>query len=86
MLSLSPGADIKRMIHYKPDGKDFLLVNGNKRFNRALYGGNTAFRVDAGAATVLDLPLNSSKELKSLRLKAIPNDVVIGLMSVTLVR
>src|SRR5436853_2427498 len=42
---------IQREIHYKPDGKDFLLVNGHKRFNRALYGGNTAFRVEAG-----DLP------------------------------
>lgn len=42
---------IKRQIHYKPDGKDFLLVNGHRRFNRALYGGNTAFRAEAG-----DLP------------------------------
>jgi hypothetical protein len=42
---------IERKIHYKPDGEDFLLVGGNRRFNRALYGGNTAFRVEAG-----DLP------------------------------
>ena len=42
--------------------------------------------IDGGAATVLDLPLDPSKELKLLRLKAIANDVVIGLMSVTLVR
>lgn len=42
---------IERKVHYKPDGEDFLLVNGNRRFNRALYGGNTAFRVEAG-----DLP------------------------------
>lgn len=42
--------------------------------------------IDGGAATVLDMPLNPSKELKSLRLKAIANDVVIGLMSVTLIR
>ena len=41
----------EREIHYKPDGEDFLLVNGSRRFNRALYGGNTAFRVEAG-----DLP------------------------------
>ena len=41
----------ERSIHYKPDGNDFLLVNGKKRFNRALYGTNTAFRVEAG-----DLP------------------------------
>jgi hypothetical protein len=42
---------IQREIHYKPDGEDFLLMNGSRRFNRALYGGNTAFRVEAG-----DLP------------------------------
>lgn len=43
--------DKERAIHYQPDGEDFLLVNGNRRFNRALYGTNTAFRVEAG-----DLP------------------------------
>jgi hypothetical protein len=42
--------------------------------------------IDGGAATVLDMPLNPSKELKSLRLKTIANDVVIGLMSITLAR
>ena len=42
--------------------------------------------IDGGAGTILDLPLNPAKELKSLQLKAIANDVVIGLMSVTLVR
>lgn len=42
--------------------------------------------IDGGAATVLDLPLNPAKELKSIIVKAIANDVVIGLMSLTLVR
>jgi hypothetical protein len=42
--------------------------------------------IDGGAATVLDIPLDPSKELKALVLKTIANDVVIGLMSVTLVR
>ena len=41
----------QRTIHYKPEGSDFVLVNGKKRFNRALYGTNTAFRVETG-----DLP------------------------------
>jgi hypothetical protein len=41
----------ERTLHYRPDGEDFVLVTGNRRFNRALYGGNTAFRVEAG-----DLP------------------------------
>jgi hypothetical protein len=42
--------------------------------------------IDGGAATVLDLPLNINKELKELKLQAIANDVVIGLMSITLRR
>jgi hypothetical protein len=42
--------------------------------------------IDGGAATVLDLPLNPAKQLKNLVVKAIANDVVIGLMSLTLVR
>ena len=36
---------------YQPDGDDFVIINGEKRFNRALYGTNTGFRVEAG-----DLP------------------------------
>jgi hypothetical protein len=42
--------------------------------------------IDGGAGTVLDLPLNPDKELQSLQLKTLANDVVIGLMAVTLVR
>jgi hypothetical protein len=39
-----------------------------------------------GAATVLDLPLDPQKTLKSLTVRALANDVVIGLMSVTLAK
>lgn len=46
-----PWHGIEREMHYKPDGEDFVLVKAQRRFNRALYGGNTAFRVEAG-----DLP------------------------------
>ncbi len=42
--------------------------------------------VRGGAATVLDLPLDATKELKSLTVRALANEVVIGLMSVTLQR
>jgi hypothetical protein len=40
--------------------------------------------VVGGAATVLELPLDTKKELKSLTLRALANEVVLGLMSVTL--
>jgi hypothetical protein len=42
--------------------------------------------IDGGAATVLELPLDPSKKLKTLTVRALANDVVIGLMSVTLGR
>ena len=43
-------------------------------------------KVPGGAATVLNLPLDTTKELKSLTVRALANEVVIGLMSVTLAR
>ncbi|WP_264537989.1 DUF4450 domain-containing protein [Flavobacterium sp. N1736] len=48
--------------------------------------GFSNYGVDGGVATILDLPLDKNKNLKSLTLKTIANDVVIGLMSVTLMR
>ena len=42
--------------------------------------------IDGGAATVLDFCLNPTKKLKSLELTTVANDVVIGLMGITLVR
>lgn len=46
-----PWHGIQRQLHYKPEGDGFRLVAGKRRFNRALYGANTGFRVEAG-----DLP------------------------------
>ncbi len=43
-------------------------------------------KIPGGAATVLELPLDATKELKSLTVRALANDVVIGLMAATLVR
>lgn len=42
---------IIKNLRYFPDEDGLLIINGEKRFNRALYGGNTAFRVEVG-----DLP------------------------------
>jgi hypothetical protein len=43
-------------------------------------------RVPGGAATVLELPVNANKELKSVTVRALANEVVIGLMAATLVQ
>ncbi|MFA9195931.1 DUF4450 domain-containing protein [Flavobacterium sp. FBOR7N2.3] len=57
------------------------IVSGEE--SKANYNGKV---IDGGAATVLDMPLNPSKTLKKITLKTIANDVVIGLMAVTLLR
>jgi hypothetical protein len=55
------------------------IVNGMESKDK--FNGKT---IPGGAAIVLDMPLNQSKKLKSLTLLTISNDVVIGLMAVTL--
>lgn len=57
------------------------VVSGEE--SKAKFNGK---KIVGGAATVLDMPLDSSKTLKSLTLKTIANDVVIGLMAITLSR
>jgi len=42
--------------------------------------------IKGGVATVLDLPLNSSKPLASVTVRSLSNEVVIGLISLTLAR
>lgn len=54
--------------------------------NYSTIKGFTSYAIDGGAATILDLPLNPSKDLKTIRLNTKATDVVIGLMGVTLVK
>lgn len=35
-----------RTLQYRPDGEDFVSVNGKNRYTRALYGSHTAFRLE----------------------------------------
>jgi len=42
--------------------------------------------IDGGAGVLLDIPLSREKTLKKLTLKTIANDVIIGLMGITLQR
>ena len=42
--------------------------------------------LDGGAATLLELPLNATKQLSHLVLETVSNEVVIGLMGITLQR
>ena len=45
-VAQAPAAE--RTLRYRADGQDFVIENGAGRFNRALYGPNDAFRVNAG--------------------------------------
>lgn len=42
--------------------------------------------IEGGAGVLLDIPLDKNKELNHLQLESLSNDVVIGLMSITLQR
>lgn len=48
--------------------------------------GFTDYAIDGGAATLLDMSLHPNKELKSLQVITRAQDVVIGLMAITLMR
>lgn len=42
--------------------------------------------IEGGAGIVLDMPVDSSRELSSLSLETLSGDVVIGLMGLTIQR
>lgn len=57
----------------------------SRDFGKALGVRGSANRViEGGAGVMLDIPLDKNKALKELTLETVANDVVIGLMSVTL--
>ena len=63
------------------DGKLIVSRDLGKVLNiRGVYGRE----IPGGAAQMLRMPLNPQKKLKSLTLRTLSNDVVIGLMAVTL--
>ncbi|MES1218249.1 MAG: glycogen debranching protein, partial [Bacteroidota bacterium] len=66
---------------YLKDGK---FSYGLKQYS--VIKGFTNMAIDGGAATLLEMPIDISKELKSLTVKTLANDVIIGLMSVSLQR
>lgn len=37
---------LPRTLRYTPDGEDFVIINGDRKFNRALYGGHSGFRLE----------------------------------------
>ena len=63
------------------DGKPLVSRDLGKELNiKGVYGRE----IPGGAAQILSMPLNAQKRLRSLTLRTLSNDVVIGLMAVTL--
>ena len=48
--------------------------------------GFSDFGVEGGAGTIIDIPLNKNKNLDNIEIKAVANEVLIGIMSLTLNR
>ena len=63
------------------EGKPLVSRDIGKELNiKGVYGRE----IPGGAAQILSMPLNTQKRLRSLTLRTLSNDVVIGLMAVTL--
>jgi len=73
-------------IPYRVKLKTGELYKGGTLSNYSSIKGFTDRQVDGGAATILDLPLDPNKELKTIKLTAVSNDVVIGIMSATVLK
>ncbi|WP_374446412.1 DUF4450 domain-containing protein [Epilithonimonas sp.] len=73
-------------IPYRVQLKTGELYKGGTLSQYSSIKGFTDRQVVGGAATILDLPINPDKELKSVKLTAVSNDVVIGMMSATVLR
>lgn len=78
LTSINEGKHLQeRTLRYSPDGEDFVIVNGKNKFNRALYGGNSGFRLETGDVPEFafylprmggNLTFSISKGLKTIQL------------------
>ncbi|SDG45303.1 DUF4450 domain-containing protein [Epilithonimonas hungarica] len=73
-------------IPYRVKLKTGELYKGGNLSKYSSIKGFTDRQVDGGSATILDLPIDANKELKSIKLTAVSNDVVIGMMSATVLK
>jgi hypothetical protein len=73
-------------IPYRVKLKTGELYKGGTLSKYSSIKGFTDRQVDGGSATILDLPIDPNKELKSIKLTTLSNDVVIGMMSATVLK
>lgn len=53
----------KRTLQYRPDGDEFVCVNGKNRYTRALYGSHSPFRVETSDRPVLLFIITDAEEI-----------------------
>ncbi|WP_370895920.1 DUF4450 domain-containing protein [Chryseobacterium gossypii] len=73
-------------IPYRIQLKTGELYKGGSLTRYSGIKGFTSRAVEGGAATLLDLPIDPDKELKNIQLTAVSNDVVIGMISATVLK
>lgn len=61
-----PSGMVPRAFQYRPDGTDFVCVNGQNRYTRALYGSYTDYRIETSDRPIF--ALYKSKNYRNLRL------------------
>ncbi len=64
--------DITRTLKYIPDGEDFVSINGNNRYTRALYGGHTEWRLETSDRPIFATYVKNDYRNISFRIK-LPN-------------
>lgn len=57
-----------RTLNYYPEGNDFVCVNGDNRYTRALYGGYTDYRIETSDRPIF--AIYKKRDYKNLRLRA----------------
>ena len=67
---------------YRIHLKTGIITRDNKKYTQIKGFSNMA--IDGGAATVVDLPVNPEKKIEKLTLQTIANDVIIGIIALTL--
>ncbi|MFP9112710.1 DUF4450 domain-containing protein [Flavobacterium sp. RHBU_3] len=67
----------KRVLQYTPEGEDFVCINGNNRFTRALYGSHTEFRIETSDRPVFAIYSKKDKKHIAFKIKLGNNTIAI---------
>lgn len=61
-----------RTLQYRPDGEDFVSINGKNRYTRALYGSHTAFRLETSDRPIF--AVYEKRNSKNIRFRLVQAD------------